>query len=245
MDTDTSQRLIKLNRQFYQTFANPFSITRQRLQPGVRRLLERIPADARLLDLGCGNGELWRGLLSRGYRGQYLGLDFSAGLLQAARERSATEASLYRPEFLQVELTNPDWVNAISKPSIEIVTAFAVLHHLPGIETRLQVLHQVRKLLASQGRLYLSNWQFLSSERLRARIQPWETIDMTAEQVDPGDYLLDWRQGGYGLRYVHHLDHLELAALAQESGFRILETFYSDGKGGQLSLYQVWEPLQQ
>ena len=128
--------------------------------------------------------------------------------------------------------------------AIETAMAFAVLHHLPGIETRLEFLNRSRHLLAPHGQLYLSNWQFLNSERLRRRIQPWEAIGMTPEQVDPGDYLLDWRQGGYGLRYVHHFDQPELAALAQDSGFRLVETFYSDGKGGQLSLYQVWEPLE-
>jgi hypothetical protein len=67
-------------------------------------------------------------------------------------------------------------------------------------------------------------------------------IGITPEQVDSGDYLLDWRQGGYGLRYVHHFDQAELGELAQRTGFRILETFNSDGNGGRLSLYQVWQP---
>jgi SAM-dependent methyltransferase len=245
LNTETVNRLIELNRQFYQTFAQPFSATRQQLQPGVGRLLEKIPVDADVLDLGCGNGELWRALLRHGYRGQYLGLDFSAGLLQAARERAASEAGLRRPDFLQVDLDGPDWANAIPNQSVDVITAFAVLHHLPGYETRIHFLHQVRSLLTSKGHLFLSTWQFLNSERLRARIQPWETIGLTAEQVDAEDYLLDWRQGGYGLRYVHAFDQLELATLAQDCGFHILETFYSDGKGGQLSLYQVWEPFEE
>ncbi len=60
--------------------------------------------------------------------------------------------------------------------------------------------------------------------------------------MDPGDYLLDWRRGGEGLRYVHHFSPEELAELAAETGFRVLETFWSDGEGGNLGLYQVWEP---
>jgi SAM-dependent methyltransferase len=245
METDTSLQLIELNRQFYQTFAKPFSVTRQRLQPGVQIILDKIQADTSILDLGCGNGELWRALLSRGFRGQYLGLDFSEGLLQTARERSAPEATSHRPVFLQADLTRPGWGSTIPNSPIEVVTAFAVLHHLPGIETRLQFLHQVRNLLTSQGHLYISNWQFLNSERLRARIQPWGMIGITPEQVDPGDYLMDWRQGGYGLRYVHHFDQAELGELAHKTGFRILETFNSDGSGRRLSLYQIWQPLKQ
>lgn len=241
MNADISQRLIDLNRQFYQTFAQPFSITRQRLQPGVRRLLEKIPVETSLLDLGCGNGELFRALASRGQQGVYVGLDFSAGLLQAAKERTEPSESTPVARFIQTDLTRPDWDSELPIKRFEAVVAFAVLHHLPGMEMRLHVLHQLKKLLAPSDCLYLSNWQFLNSARLRARIQPWETIGMTQDQVDVGDYLLDWRQGGYGLRYVHHFNEAELTDLAWTSGFHIRETFYSDGEGGRLSIYQIWE----
>ena len=244
MDTDTSQKLIDLNHQFYQTFAQPFSVTRQRLQPGVRRLLETIPVEASLLDLGCGNGEIWRTLAARGQHGAYVGVDFSPGLLQAARERAAASGDTGQSIFLQADLTRPDWVAALTSSPVDAALAFAVLHHLPGTTRRVQFLSQVRGLLAPYGRLYHSNWQFLNSERLRARIQPWEMIGLTQEQVDAGDYLLDWRQGGYGLRYVHHFTEAELAELARASGFQIRETFYSDGEGGRLSIYQTWEPLE-
>jgi SAM-dependent methyltransferase len=241
MDADICQRIIDLNRQFYQTFAQPFSITRQRLQPGVHRILAQIPIEASVLDLGCGNGGLWRALAKRGQRGAYLGLDFSAELLQAAGGQTAPGKSTNLPIFLQADLTRPDWAEVISISSVEVATAFALMHHLPGTETRVRFLQQVKGLLGPQGRLYLSNWQFLNSERLRARIQPWETVGLAREEVDPGDYLLDWRQGGLGLRYVHHFSQTELSELAQASGFGILETFLSDGEGGRLSLYQTWE----
>jgi hypothetical protein len=53
--------------------------------------------------------------------------------------------------------------------------------------------------------------------------------------------LLDWRSGGTGLRYVHHFSEGELITLAESSGFAVVETFYSDGKEGNLAIYQVWE----
>jgi hypothetical protein len=76
---------------------------------------------------------------------------------------------------------------------------------------------------------------------LRERIQSWELIGLSPGDVEPGDYLLDWRSGGTGLRYVHHFNEEELSRLAQESGFDVIETFYSDGEGGKLGLYQVWK----
>ena len=122
-----------------------------------------------------------------------------------------------------------------------VVTAFSVLHHIPSKEIRLDMLRTIHELLADNGRLILSNWQFLNSEKLRARIQDWSRVGLSSGDVDSGDYLLDWRSGGEGLRYVHHFREDELQALADSSGFQIQDVFYSDGETGNLSLYQVWQ----
>jgi hypothetical protein len=67
------------------------------------------------------------------------------------------------------------------------------------------------------------------------------------DQLEPGDTLLDWRaiapgqNQKAGLRYVHLLSREELAKLAEESGFEVIQTFESDGEGGRLGLYQVWK----
>jgi len=82
MDPSVAQKLVELNQQFYQTFAGHFSITRQRLQPGVRKVIQDIPPDQRILDLGCGNGQLWLALAARGHFGGYIGLDYNSFFLQ-------------------------------------------------------------------------------------------------------------------------------------------------------------------
>jgi (p)ppGpp synthase/HD superfamily hydrolase len=105
---------------------------------------------------------------------------------------------------------------------------------------RLGLLKVVRRLLSADGSFIHSNWQFLNSEKLRARVQPWEAASLSESDVDAGDYLLDWRSGGKGLRYVHHFDENELDKLARASGFRVADTFYSDGDLGNLGLYQIW-----
>jgi len=245
MDALVAQQLLGLNRRFYQSFAESFSATRARLQPGVLRVLETIPGDARILDLGCGSGELARELGKRGFQGvaqqrqaAYLGLDSSAGMLAFARENAPALAS-----FRQADLAAPDWDNSLPTP-FDIVLAFAVLHHLPRRELRLTVLDKVRALLAPDGRFIHSNWQFLNSPRLRGRIQPWDAIGLDDSGVDDGDYLLDWRRDGEGLRYAHHFSEAELADLARESRFRVAETFYSDGEGGKLGLYQIWSVIE-
>ncbi len=237
MDAVTAGKLIELNRQFYQTFGGEFSSTRGQLQPGVRRILENLEGSERILDLGCGNGNLARELAKQGHHGTYLGLDFSLPLLQAADSRLEGFSST----FQQGDITSGDWDSALSHPSFDLIVAFAVLHHIPGEEIRLRLLQKSHRLLMPEGRFALSNWQFLTSEKLKARIQPWEKAGLSSEQVDENDYLLDWRAGGTGLRYVHHFSEAELKTLAAAAGFRVVETLYSDGKNRKLGLYQLWE----
>jgi tRNA (uracil-5-)-methyltransferase TRM9 len=242
MKAETSSRLLLLNKQFYQTFGREFSSTRQRLQPGVHRILDTLSGDEALLDLGCGNGELARERMRRGQRGPYTGLDFSLPLLEVARHGWEDAPAT----FIRADLTATDWDKRMLAPIhqvFDLVTAFAVLHHIPGDSLRLCIMQKVHALLRPGGKFIHSEWQFLNSEKLKIRVQPWQEVGLSDKEVDPGDYLLDWRSGGRGLRYVHHFEEAELDSLAAASQFRIGSSFLSDGENGQLGLYQVWEAV--
>jgi tRNA (uracil-5-)-methyltransferase TRM9 len=242
MNADTSARLLSLNKQFYQTFGREFSSTRQRLQPGVQRILDTLSGNESLLDLGCGNGELARERMRRGQCGPYTGLDFSVPLLEVARHGWEDAPAT----FIRADLTSTDWDKRLVSPShqvFDLVTAFAVLHHIPGANLRLTILQKVHALLRPGGQFIHSEWQFLNSDKLKSRLQPWQEIGLSDPDVDPGDFLLDWRSGGRGLRYVHSFDKTELETLARASGFRVCSGFLSDGENGLLGLYQVWERL--
>jgi len=266
MNAATAARLLALNNDFYERFGASFSATRQRLQPGVQRILATLNGDGSILDLGCGNGELARALAGGGQRGPYLGLDFSLALLREAE--SPPEQNFAK--FLQVDITTDDWDSVIASDrrersnlpesrgslrrgaasatprndGFDIIFCFAVLHHIPGNELRVKILKKVYEMLAKDGRFILSNWQFLNSARLKARIQPWSAAGLSEADVDEGDYLLDWRDGGQGLRYVHQFSAEELSGLAGQAGLRVSESFLSDGKGRNLGLYQVWEKVE-
>ncbi len=239
MRPDIARQLLELNHKFYTQFGEAFSATRGRIQPGVRKIIQSFHGDETILDLGCGNGEFARTLARHGHRGAYLGLDFSLPLLSAA-------GSLPRgfdADFWEVDLTK---LSAIH-PQLSgyhrwsLITSFATLHHIPSRQLRLDILRDVHTLLPAGGRFILSNWQFLNSPRLRLRVRGWREAGLTESDVDENDYLLDWRSGGLGLRYVHHFNESELADLAGSSDFEILDTFYSDGKEGNLAVYQTWK----
>ena len=239
MQLTTLKQLLDINYQFYQSFGADFSATRGRIQPGMRTILDRLEGRENILDLGCGNGELARQLARTGHQGSYTGLDFSPPLLAAARR----QPDLFPVNFIRADLTSADWDTGLPAGGYDLVFAFASLHHSPSEQLRFQIMAKIARLLSSAGKFIHSNWQFLNSPRLQNRIQPWQAAGLNPEDLDPGDYLLDWRHGGLGLRYVHHFDDAELSRLATAAGFRVCETFHSDGQGGRLGIYQIWELL--
>lgn len=232
---DTAECLLGINRKFYNHFGDSFSATRQRLQPGVKKILETIREDDSVLDLGCGNGHFLREIHKRGHRAPLLGVDFSLPLLRDAE--STLEVSFKEADLTQLSVLSEQ---ALITDNWSLVTAFATLHHIPSHEIRLDILKTVKKLLKPNGKFILSNWQFLNSEKLKARIQPWSQVGLSNADVDQGDYLLDWRSGGEGLRYAHHFSAEELFGLAGQAGFKVEAEFLSDGENGRLGLYQVW-----
>jgi tRNA (uracil-5-)-methyltransferase TRM9 len=243
MEESVIQRLLGLNQQFYQTFAGAFSATRQRVQPGMRRLLPRLAEWPRLLDLGCGNGGLGAAWLELNPDGEFWGLDASAELLKEAAGMLGYRQDAY---LLQADLAQPGWSSSLPQGNWPGITAFASLHHIPSFERRISLLCEAADLLQHGGWLVFSVWQFQNSPRLLARVQPWSAAGLDEAQLEAGDTLLDWRASlpgqpeQRGLRYVHQFSSQELAELAAVCGFRQEEEFESDGEGGRLGWYQVW-----
>ncbi|MBG0770841.1 MAG: methyltransferase domain-containing protein [Anaerolineaceae bacterium] len=242
MDSQTQNHLIDLNRRFYDQFATSFSDTRNRAQPGVRQLVPDLLSAATILDVGCGNGTLACALKKAGYSGQYLGMDVSEGLLASAR---ATMGQSKPGDFIfqQADLSDPDWPLHLPIERVDALVSFAVLHHLPGNDLRLRTAQAFHDLLAPHGWVAVSVWQWRNSPRLEKRVVPWSEAGLEPGDVDEGDVLLDWRASDQvGLRYVHTFTEDSLSQLAEEAGFRVTDSFLSDGKPGNLALYQTWKP---
>lgn len=219
--------------------------TRERLQPGVLKVLDAVPPGASVLDLGCGHGKVAEHLISRGHHGFYLGVDSSEPLLHLAREYRIPENFRFR----KADLTAPEWSLQVRNTlppdhpqSFLWILIFALLHHIPSEGSRGEFLQEVRAWLDPDGWVAISVWDFMGSERLRQRILPWSAVELSPDQVEEGDYLLDWRRGGLGMRYVHHFSEEELKDLAASAGYQISETFRSDGEGGRLGLYTLLRP---
>jgi SAM-dependent methyltransferase len=139
--------------------------------------------------------------------------------------------------FLQRDLSGRDCLAGLG--SYELVGCLATMQHIPGRHNRLRLLQEMAAHLAPDGRIVLSNWQFLDSERQRRKITPWQQAGVREADVEPNDFLLTWKRNGRGYRYVAFIDESETAELAKTAGLRCLAQFRSDGREGNLNLYTV------
>jgi SAM-dependent methyltransferase len=192
--------------------------------------------------VGCGNGRLATLLDCERPGGIYLGVDASSDLIEIARGRASTLSST-AADFVVRDVSREGWARGLGAGLFDCVVGLALLHHLPARDLRVRVVRDLALLAKPCGRVIVSTWQFLDSARLRRRIVPWEEVGLREAQVEPGDYLLDWRRGGRGLRYCHLVDERELDELAWSSALRIAETWRVGGREGTLSLVCVLEPL--
>jgi SAM-dependent methyltransferase len=236
MRSHVARRLMRLNAEFYQRFAAQFAESRRIVQPGIQRALRAVADCRSILDVGCGDGRVAEAVRDMGWPGEYVGLDGSVTLLERARAR---ELGPLPTRFIQADLTTTGWPQRLPRQQFDGALAFAVLHHIPGARRRARLMSQIAGLLAPGGRAVISTWQFLGSDRLRRKIVPWSRLGLETGEVDPGDYLLDWKRGGEGLRYVCALDEPTLRRLADASGLQVEEAYRADGRTGEQSLYLV------
>ncbi len=231
MNDEVARQLLDLNRRFYGVLAGPFAETRETPQPGFTRLLAALSqTPVSVLDVGCGNGRFGHFLAQHNALAHYAGVDFSGELL--------TKAAMRVPgDYFQRDLSQPGCLDGLIQ--YDTVVCLAVLQHIPGHANRVRLLREMGDRLGENGRLILSTWQFMDSDRQRRKLRDWAEVSLSAADVEPNDYLLTWQRDGFGLRYVCYVDEAETAVLAQKANLAILDQFRSDGKEGNLNLYTI------
>jgi tRNA (uracil-5-)-methyltransferase TRM9 len=222
MKRTTIQDLIKVNQDFYQTVASSFDKTRQNYQPGWQKLIPFLPTSGSVLDVGCGNGRFGE-FLKQGIF-EYTGIDSNQELLDVAKIK------LPGGRFINQEITQLKVQN-----QFDLVVCFGVLHHIPGFETRINLLNKMATLVKTGGCLSVSLWQFGTDKRLMTR-----TAKAPFTDLEPGDYLLKW-QDTDKLRYCHYVDVKETEKLKHVIKLKLITDFEADGKTGNLGRYLVWQ----
>ncbi|HLX10380.1 MAG TPA: class I SAM-dependent methyltransferase [Thermoanaerobaculia bacterium] len=251
MDPETVRELTGITRGFYDGSALGFGATRELAWPGWNRVLDLVaPAFAgrpvvSVLDVGCGNGRLVR-CLQRSLRQPftYFGFDSSPALIARAQERVRGLAGSRCAVWDMVDGGLPP---AVAGVQFDLITAFGVLHHLPGYARRRLLLETLCRATSPHGAVAASTWRITSQERFRERLLSWEdynrahpkAIDLS--QLEPGDHLV--ARAGQAPRYCHLIDLAEEALLMSELPLAWTAVFTADGCAGHLNRYFILQRL--
>jgi len=123
------------------------STNRKGFYPWLFELIKLADNDS-ILELGCGNGMLWKGKTSKLPVGSRLILsDFSEGMLNAAKENLSSMQS--NIDFQQIDIQNIPYTNAF----FDTIIANHMLYHIPNLDNALS---EVRRVLKKNGRFYAS-----------------------------------------------------------------------------------------
>ena len=131
----------------------------------------------RYLNLGAGPGNLDVVLLEHFPGANAVVLDTSLTMLNAARKELATFGE--RVEYIQADLSTPDWIGAVAGP-FDFIISTRVIHHLRDPKRIRELYGEVRGLTGHGGTFL--NLDYVRPARAElARLSEWITRDAEAD----------------------------------------------------------------
>jgi alkylated DNA repair protein alkB family protein 8 len=172
----------------YDKIAPEFDRTRHSPWPGVLQFLKSVPAGSAILDIGCGNGK-YLGIRRDCKR---FGCDPCVPLVAIAKA-NAPHASIQVGNGLALPYADG---------SMDVAYMIAVLHHMPTVALRRQMLSEMRRVLKTGGVGLVTVWDY---DAIRPGWTP---------QDGNGDYTVKW--ASVGSRYYHVFSETEIYSLVSE-----------------------------
>jgi len=237
MTSETAKKICALNIQTYNRIARAFSDTRTRPWDDLTPLTTYLSDGMSILDIGCGNGRILTAL-PQDISFHYTGVDISAALIQEAER--IHEHDIRKPQFFIGDVLSLQDVPDLQGKQFDIVSAVAVLNHIPDRALQIQALSNVRLFLKPGGLLFLTNWNLLqiqarksvwryTLERYRTPDSVWQKkYGFSKKELSFRDCLTTWKSGALAepLYYYSFTLH-ELTRLCRAASLRMQDTYYS------------------
>ncbi|MFA7254183.1 MAG: class I SAM-dependent methyltransferase [Patescibacteria group bacterium] len=208
MNKDYAENLIAKTISDYNKIAPLWSTKRWKLPDDVLRLEKYFKEGDRILDLGCGQGNLYE--IARKHRVDYVGLDASAGQIEMARKRYP-EAKYEVMNFGKIPY--PDEL-------FDRIFCLSTIHHIPPSESRDNFLAEALRVLKKNGLLAISAWD-LNDPKLLAKYNSKDT-----EGLENGDLLVPFKDNAgveLAKRYYHCFERQEFQSMLEKAGFVVEE----------------------
>ena len=248
MNTKTAQILCKLSTAFYEENALSFSESRYRPWPGWKRAINFIypdksqfPNQISVLDLACGNMR-FESFLKQNLPQTTLNMyavDNCPDLLP-----SAASAQFQDLDIINCLCEDRPLNECIEASMCDLSVSFGFMHHVPGLNFRIELLKALVMHTKPGGYIMVSLWQFLNNESLKNKalithqkaLQTYTDLDL-----DEGDYLLGWKNIEGTYRYCHSFSETEIDELvkAVSPQATLLARYRSDGRGDNLNTYLI------
>jgi len=243
MKLDYAKFLMDKTREDYDEIAEEFSATRKTMWPELADLDKYAKEGGRVLDIGCGNGKLFGFLSEKIKNFSYVGLDVSEKLIKIA-EGSCLDAQLPSPSK---EFQVFDGINIFYPAnSFDVIYCLAVLPHLPGQETQIKFLENIRKVSKPGANLILTCWNLWQSRFLGYHFK--SAVNFITDKIfgkneyDWGDCYIPWKKRGAAPinRFYHAFALPELNSILKKAGWEVKEIGYKErGEKKKFNLFAL------
>ncbi len=243
MDKQTQQNLLALVKKSYEDIAEEFDTTRQKhLWPELLKLAGQVKDGQSVLDVGCGNGRLVEAFKEKAV--YYLGVDSNKKLIESAKTRwlpnveCRTCLPVGKVSNVEFKLGDILELDKIEEKDFDYVFCVAVLHHLPGVDLRVQALKQLKEKLKPNGKIILTVWNLWSQPKFRKLIFKFSILKLFgrnrrlggASKIDFGDILFSWKNNlgvEISQRYYYAFTKAGLKKVVRKAKLKI-EQLYQD-----------------
>jgi ubiquinone/menaquinone biosynthesis C-methylase UbiE len=185
---------------------NPSPKYRELFQKETEYLINKIPINSSVLDVGCGDGRVIKIILETTQN--ITGVDNESAAIQEAKERLAS--------FPSVKLFVADGMQLPFEDKVFDVVVFMMTLVNLG-QNKVAILKEIQRVLKIDGVVILSVY---SEDAYETRLATYTEIGLPIKSVSGGNFTFDAMDTA---KTSEQFSQMELTSIAQEAGFKVVD----------------------